>query len=76
MVGLSLSLVLPLLLHLASPAPAPAEDAKEVAQVHSPALGEVVQVLLQLDFFFFSNNARTGVIGLSLLQTGMDSGCT
>ena len=47
MVGLSLSLVLPLLLHLASPAPAPAEDAKEVAQVHSPALGEVVQVLLQ-----------------------------
>merc|ERR1719412_2643285 len=45
MVGLSLSLVLPLLLHLASPAPAPAEDAKEVAQVHSPALGEVVQVV-------------------------------
>merc|ERR550534_3084619 len=45
MVGLSLSLVFPLLLHLASPAPAPAEDAKEVAQVHSPALGEVVQVV-------------------------------
>ena len=53
MVGLSLSLVLPLLLHLASPAPAPAEDAKEVAQVHSPALGEVVQVLLQLEILFF-----------------------
>ena len=53
MVGLSLSLVLPLFLHLASPAPAPAEDAKEVAQVHSPALGEVVQVRLQLEIFFF-----------------------
>ena len=42
MVAASLSFPLLLLLHLASPAPA--ADAKEVAQVHNPALGEVVQV--------------------------------
>merc|ERR1719266_2448300 len=43
MVAASLSFPLLLLLHLASPAPA--ADAKEVAQVHNPALGEVVQVV-------------------------------
>ena len=37
----SLSFLLLLFLHLASSAPAPAEEVKEV---HSPALGEVIQV--------------------------------
>ena len=68
MVGLSLSLVLPLLLHLASPAPAPAEDAKEVAQVHSPALGEVVQVLLQLEISSFSVSLFLGGAGAQWKQ--------
>ena len=41
MVATSLTFLLLLLLHLASPAPAPTAEVKEV---HSPALGEVVQV--------------------------------
>ena len=41
MAATSLSFLLLLLLHLATPAPAPAAEVKEV---HSPVLGEVVQV--------------------------------
>ena len=41
----SLSFLLLLFLHLASSAPAPAEEVKEV---HSPALGEVVQVAVEV----------------------------
>ena len=41
MVATSLTFLLLLLLHLASPAPAPTAEVKEV---HSPALGEIVQV--------------------------------
>ena len=37
----SLTFLLLLLLHLAAPAPAPATEVKEV---HSPALGEIIQV--------------------------------
>merc|ERR1719331_1545683 len=42
MAATSLSFLLLLLLHLATPAPAPAAEVKEV---HSPVLGEVVQVV-------------------------------
>ena len=56
------SFLLLLLLHLASSAPAPAEEVKEV---HSPELGEVVQVggvevlLLLIIFIIFSGGASS-----------------